>query len=45
MLNAEHAESAEKKKHKKKQKLDGDYMDYEITWIQAHVSFSIHVIN
>ena len=34
-----------KKKRKKKQKLEGDYMDYWITWMETYMSFFlIHLI-
>jgi hypothetical protein len=28
-----------KKKRKRKQKLEGDYMDYWITWMETYMSF------
>jgi hypothetical protein len=29
----------------KEEALEGDYMDYEITWIKAHMILLIHVIS
>jgi hypothetical protein len=32
-------------KEEEKEAFEGDYMDYRITWIEAYISFLIHVIS
>jgi hypothetical protein len=34
----------ERKEQEETTSLDGDYMDYWITWIETDISFLIHVI-
>jgi hypothetical protein len=34
-----------RREREKEEALEGDYMDYEITWIKAHMILLIHVIS